>query len=320
MNLKADRIIRSLTSNSILNIMYHGVTKANTNYFSPRHISAEQFESQLRYFSKEFNVISISEAFDYQKNNFKPKRKTITISFDDGYKNNLYNALPLLEKYNMKATFFISGICTEELDIRALWTDIISCLRFFHQNQITELGDKKFINFTEFESKISLGDYLSTCGISELSDHLNFLTAKYNVEKDINKLPEEIWKLLDKNDLKELSNSRIVEIGSHGYSHYKLASIGISDARKDLELSKESLQAAIGREIKMVAYPFGSYNTIIKDIAEQVGYNHQIAVDYMDPDDVNDLRILNRHGVPSTTTFDANILLLNNAFRTKGYN
>jgi hypothetical protein len=147
MDLKGDRIIRSLTSNSILNIMYHGVTKEDSNYFSPRHISCHQFERHLKYISKEFDVISISEAFEHLKNNFRPKRKTVTISFDDGYRNNLYNALPLLEKYNMKATFFISGVCTGEMKIRALWTDIISCLKFFHKNQITELGNKRFKNF-----------------------------------------------------------------------------------------------------------------------------------------------------------------------------
>jgi len=320
MSLKGDRIIRSIASNSILNIMYHGVTKENSSYFSPRHISSDQFENHLKYISKEFDVISISEAFEYLKNNYKPKKKTITISFDDGYRNNLYTALPLLEKYNMKATFFISGVCTEEMKLRALWTDIISCLKFFHKNQIMELGDKKFKNFIEVETKISLGDFLSKCEISALSDHLKYLMSKYNVEKEINTLPDDIWKLLDKDELKELSSSRIVDIGSHGYSHYRLANISVSDARKDLECSKKSLQMVTDKEITMVAYPFGSYNKVIKDVAEQVGYNYQIAVDYIYPDDVNDIRILNRHGIPSTTTFEANILLLNNAFRVKGYN
>ena len=41
MKMKGDRIVRSFSSNSILNIMYHGVTKENSNYFSPRHISSD---------------------------------------------------------------------------------------------------------------------------------------------------------------------------------------------------------------------------------------------------------------------------------------
>jgi peptidoglycan/xylan/chitin deacetylase (PgdA/CDA1 family) len=320
MNLKGDRIIRSFAAGSILNIMYHGVTHENSNYFSPRHISCDQFENHLKYFSKEFDVISISEAFEYMKSNYKPKRKTLTISFDDGYRNNLHNALPLLEKYNMKATFFVSGVCTEEMKIRALWTDIISCLKYFHKDQIIELGDNRFENFIDVESKTSLGDFLSTCGVSDLEANLNYLISAYNIEKDLNSLPEDLWKILDQDELKELSASGIAEIGSHCHSHHNLVSIGFSDASRELQLSKDSLQRVTGLEIRSVAYPFGSYNTAIKDEAEKQGYNYQIAVDYVYPEDVNDPRILDRHGIPSTTTYEANILLLNNAFRSKGFN
>ena len=167
-NLKGDRIIRSFASGSILNIMYHGVTRENSNYFSPRHISSDQFERHLKYFSREFDVISIAEAFDYLRNGYRPERKTITISFDDGYRNNLYTALPLLSKYNMKATFFVSGICTEEMKIRALWTDIISCLKYFHKDQIIELGSKKFKNYIEVESKINMYLNVSRTNISPI--------------------------------------------------------------------------------------------------------------------------------------------------------
>ena len=320
MNLKVDRIIRSFASGSILNIMYHGVTSENSNYFSPRHISSDQFENHLRYFSKEFDIISITDAFEYVKNNYRPKRKTLTISFDDGYSNNLHNALPLLEKYNMKATFFVSGVCTEEMKIRALWTDIISCLKYFHKDQIIELGSRRFENFEDIESRAPLGDFLSLCRVADLNGYLDYLISAYNIEKEMNSLPGDLWKILDRDELKELSASRIAEIGSHCFSHYKLASIDISDARSELQLSKDSLERVTGKKLRSVAYPFGSYTNAIKDEAEKIGYENQIAVDYIYPEDVNDLRILNRHGIPSTTTYEANMLLLNNAFRSKGYN
>lgn len=319
MILGGDRFIRSFASGSILNVMYHGVTRNNTNYFSPRHISSDQFERHLKYFSKEFNVISLSEAFRYQNEKYRPERKTLTISFDDGYRNNLYTALPLLEKYNLKATFFISGVCTEEMKLRTLWTDIISTLSYFHRDKIIELRNRRFKNLKDTETRISLGDFLASCEKSVLNDCLNQLMSKYDLENEINTLPDETWKLLDCDELRELSSSPLAETGSHGYSHYKLAEIELATAAHELELSKESLQNVIDKEVNIVAYPFGSYNEAIKDLAEKLGYTHQLAVDYISADDVTDQRILNRHGVPSTTTYEANILLLNNAFRKKGF-
>jgi len=320
MDLRGDKIVRSFSDNSILNIMYHGVVSKNGNYFSPRHISVQQFEKHLKYFAKEFDVISITEAFEYLKTNFKPKRKTITISFDDGYSNNLYLALPLLEKYNMKTTFFLSGTCAENMEIRTLWPDIISCLMYFNKNSIIEIGNKKFKNFIDAESGISLGDFLNSCDIKTLKYSLDYIISKYNVSNKIKTLPDELWKILNKNELKELSSSKIVDIGSHGYSHYNLTNLEVSEVKNELEMSKETLQNLTGKEIKTIAFPFGSYNSEIKNVAEQLGYKHQLAVSYLLSDDRKDVRILNRHGVSSTTTFESNILLLNNAFRTKGFN
>ena len=50
--------------------------------------------------------------FNYAKENkwLRYTKKTITISFDDGFANNLNVALPILEKYDIPVTFFVSGI------------------------------------------------------------------------------------------------------------------------------------------------------------------------------------------------------------------
>jgi peptidoglycan/xylan/chitin deacetylase (PgdA/CDA1 family) len=320
MNLQADRLLRRMSSNSILNLMYHGVTINDSNYFSPRHVSKYQFEKHLNYFSKEFDIISLSDAFLYLKENYKPKRKTLTISFDDGYRNNLYCVLPLLEKYNLKATFFVSGICTEEMKIRTLWTDLISCLKYYHQRDIIEIGHEKFIDYKSGSSGETLGEYLSKCQINDLKHYLDSLVVKYQIEKKLNSIPGDFWELLNSNEILRLSQSRLVEIGSHCHSHYKMDIIDFSDAKQELILSKNSLQNITDKEINIVAYPFGNYNYAIKDTAEEFGYKYQLAVDYLYQDDLVDLRILNRHGIPATTTFQANILLLNNAFRMKGYN
>ena len=191
---------------------------------------------------------------------------------------------------------------------------------YFHKNEIVEVGNRKFKNFIDIVSKRTLGDFLSLSDISSLADNLDYLISKYNVDKEINTIPDDLWRLLDRNEIRELSASGIADIGSHGYSHFKMAAIDISDARRELQLSKDSIQQVIDKEIKIVAYPFGSYNKMIKDVAHELGYDYQMAVDYLYQDDLNDLRILNRHGIPSTTTYEANILLLNNAFRSKGYN
>ncbi len=319
MNLRVDKFFRKLTHNSILNIMYHGVVNKNSNYFSSSHITAEQFEEHLKYFSDEFDVIGISQAFEYAESNYKPERNTITISFDDGYRNNLYVALPLLKKYNIQTTFFISSMCTQEMDIRILWSDIVACLDYFHKDDIIELDNRRFKNLVDIESKISLADFLKTSEPASRDNYLDFLVLKYDIKRKLDSIPSEVWKLLTGEELKELSRADIVEIGSHGHLHYNLADVGSAVAKRELEYSKELLQNIVGKEINSVAYPDGSYNNETKNIAENLGYKYQMAVNYHCPDDSTDPRILNRHSISSTTTFESNMLLMNLAFKYKGF-
>ena len=58
-------------------------------------VSKKIFNHQIEYLKKNFNVISINDVL--QKNEIKQK---VVITFDDGYFDNLKNALPILEKYD----------------------------------------------------------------------------------------------------------------------------------------------------------------------------------------------------------------------------
>jgi hypothetical protein len=66
------------------------------------------FEDQLRYFKRYFNVISLSDYYEIRKGERKPVNNALVITFDDGYLDNWIWAFPLLKKYNLRATIFIS--------------------------------------------------------------------------------------------------------------------------------------------------------------------------------------------------------------------
>jgi peptidoglycan/xylan/chitin deacetylase (PgdA/CDA1 family) len=319
-NLNLEKGFRHFTNNSILNILYHGVVPQNSSYFSPRHISSEQFEKHLLYFIKEFEIISLPKAFELYRNQVKIKRKALTISFDDGYKNNLIFALPILEKYNIKTTFFISGVCAEEMELRALWTDEIACLMYFFKDEIIEIENFRFVNSYDSFAKLSFSDYLKSLAPQNRKRIMSVLITKYKLHEKLKQIPSELWELMNRKDIQTLSESNITDIGSHGYSHFNLGNIGKSEANSEMKKSKELLEGLINKEIDMIAYPDGSYTSEVKDQAEVLGYDKQLAVNYKLNDDVMDKRILNRHGLSSTTTFESNMFFLSKSFLTKGYN
>jgi len=319
MVFKGDWLVRGFSNHTMLNLMYHGVVNRDQNNFTPRHLHIKQFEKQLIYLKRNFDIVSIAEAFKMYRNNIRPKRKTISITFDDGYANNLLNAVPLLEKYEIKATIFVLGMCAEEMEIRALWADILASLRFFDKDSQIEIDGLVFTNYLHESSNLRLRDYIKTLSYEQRDVVMESLIKDYDLKNKIMQVPEEAWSLLRPDELLKLSNSKYIDIGSHAYRHFNLANIDLKDVEFELRQSKTIIENLIQRPVTQIAYPDGSYSSQVKDVAEKCGYRNQLAVGYRSKEDEADARILNRHGISSTTTYESNMLSVNRAFGKKGY-
>ena len=84
-------------------LLYHSISNDN----SPMSLNINFFENQMNYLKNNgFQTVDFNEI----NPNLKSK-KQIIITFDDGYKDILNNALPILKKYNFKATsFFVTNL------------------------------------------------------------------------------------------------------------------------------------------------------------------------------------------------------------------
>lgn len=84
-------------------LMYHNLTP-NLNLSLGLTLATEKFEDQLRYLVKnQYATYFLSELED----EITISSKSVVLTFDDVTENQLLYALPLLKKYNIKATFFI---------------------------------------------------------------------------------------------------------------------------------------------------------------------------------------------------------------------
>ena len=87
-------------------LMYHMVSPHRSGAkFNGLRVTPEHFEAQLAWLKREgwhfFTVSELWEQWDTLP------AKSVAITFDDGYADNLHNALPLLEKYDAKATIYM---------------------------------------------------------------------------------------------------------------------------------------------------------------------------------------------------------------------
>ena len=82
-------------------------------------VSISRFKEQLLFLKKNYNLVSLDKFLQFKKN----KKPNICITFDDGYKDNLTYALPILNELNIPATIYIITKFFEK-DFNVWWYEL----------------------------------------------------------------------------------------------------------------------------------------------------------------------------------------------------
>lgn len=144
-NVKAD----SLDTETYINvpiIMYHSILKSKSGDYI---IHPDVLEKDLIYIKeKGYTTITMTELINYVYENSPLPEKPIIITFDDGHYNNLGYAVPLLEKYNMKAVISIVGKYTDDFSKTDEANLNYGHLRWKDINELISSGTIEFQNHT----------------------------------------------------------------------------------------------------------------------------------------------------------------------------
>lgn len=85
-------------------LLYHSISNS-ADFFA---VSPEEFERQMRYLKEHFTIVSLSRAFAHAADE-RVRRDSVAVTFDDGYRDFLTNALPVLKRHRIPATLFVLG-------------------------------------------------------------------------------------------------------------------------------------------------------------------------------------------------------------------
>lgn len=187
--------------------MYHNLS-TSSSVSKGLTISNEKFEEQIKYLvDKQYTFFFASEII--KKTTF-PK-KSIALTFDDVTENQLLYAIPVLKKYNAKATFFIpfnyigkSDLWNEGLDSDPEKIMTIDQLKSI-DNSIIEFGHHSF--FHKPFTKLSLQEIQEDLDKSYAFINENNLTVFPSIAYPFGKYPkkktekEDFFKVLEKNNI-----------------------------------------------------------------------------------------------------------------------
>ena len=266
-----NRLLKNRYGERIL--LFHGVDENGDNNYNSRFISASYFESLISYFSTHFNIISVDDFF---KRKFKDHVLNIALTFDDGYLNNHKFVVPILEKYGIPASFYITTI--HKID-RYLWPDFLDLVSYYTTKEEIIFKGITFLknNRNEFVAKNMT--LKNKCKQSNYSDIASLYTIFQEDWEQIKSSPlEDYWKLMTYEHIKSIAKNPLFSIGSHALTHSNLTKISEEEAKFEIMESTRILKEELNIPINEFAFPFGSYSDGLIDFCEKEGFSKILLV------------------------------------------
>lgn len=214
-----------------------------------------KFESQIKYLRENYEIIPLSHLESFFQEKQSKKAKAAVITFDDGYGDNYTYALPILQKYRVPATIFISTAFIETK--RAFWWDILEfILRKTNLTRLSfEYNNNKYIFNTDTRNKPKV--FQQIANLLKYADELtreNLLSLVSDLlQVKVSGLYPSIlsWKQIE--DMRHYN----ICFGSHAHNHQRLVNLDEKKLTEELSLSKELLENRLGQKVEDFAYPYG---------------------------------------------------------------
>jgi len=261
---------KKLSSGAVL--MYHRIADAESDPWELA-VSPKNFEEHLQIL-QHYKIITLNDLHNTIEKRAN-HHQGVSITFDDGYKDNYLIAKPLLEKYNLPANFFIT---TNTLgSIQEFWWDALEriCLQSPCLPQQLVLNNPYNISFQigKAENEINpiqlyykLCDIFKGLAIEKQKSLIDYLEDWAN-----NRNQRTHYFTMTKTELLDLQSNKLFTLGAHTENHPFLADFEYPDQEKEIMGSIDFLKNLTTQEIHYFAYPHGGRNNFSVEILERTG-------------------------------------------------
>ncbi|HYW31414.1 MAG TPA: polysaccharide deacetylase family protein [Gemmatimonas sp.] len=261
-------------------LCYHRVTSLE---WDPHRLalSPAQFEEHLIAL-REIGTPTTLESLATAVRDGRWIRNAIVVTFDDGYADNLYEAKPLLEKYEVPATVFVTtGQIGAE---REFWWDALERLllgahalpeslllpvgegaqRWMIPDEARLPGDEPAPALQATARVVLRTSVLQDIRNALLDMHPNAITRavdSLHAQVGISTIRRDSHRSCTAPELLKLAGERpgesLIDIGAHTVTHPRLSLLDTGEQMDELHGSRLALESILGRPVTTAAYPFG---------------------------------------------------------------
>ena len=187
------------------------------------------------------------------------RRPRVVVTFDDGYRDNLANALPIAESKGVPLTFFVTSGILGSHD--GFWWDRLGTLLRARPPHVSDID----MPIGGRNIRLALGSSGIRADLDSVRRHLLPLRVA-EIERALDAVSEQ-WQVgsapppdagtLTTEDLLQLAACDTATIGAHTVDHVRLRDRPAQEQQDTISGSKRELEQSIGRPVSHFAYPFG---------------------------------------------------------------
>jgi len=224
-----DKIIKQYGNDYIFSFYLHNPSK-------------KHFERIIKWLiENNFNFISTKKLEQILAKEDISIPRSVWLSFDDGWKDNIENVIPVLEKYNIPATIFIS---TKPVERGFYW------FSFAKKNRsLFNINIKKLWSLPDNKRKEIIENSLK------------------NLEPNIE------YEAMTAEEIKTISQNSLITIGNHTDDHVILLNCTEDEIKFEINEAKRKLEEITQKEINIFAYPNGDYDERVIEIIKDLKIN-----------------------------------------------
>ncbi len=253
-------------------LYYHRINELTTDY-NLTNVKPSHFEEQMDVVVNNYEVVSTADLLSGCA--FKSDKNAVVVTFDDGYKDILYNAGPIMESFGIPFTCFIT---TENISTNSEnWTDLISRIVFepeiYHEEcELVIDGERNVYRVDCIEDRVKFYRLLQKICGSCLRDGRRETLAYLMKWAGISSGARSAFGIMDEKEICGIKDIGGI-IGAHTVSHSYFSALSDDDILWEINESKKMLERIIGGDVFAFSYPFGDAPKKVRAMLEASGYS-----------------------------------------------
>jgi peptidoglycan/xylan/chitin deacetylase (PgdA/CDA1 family) len=268
------RALESLARPALIVLNYHRIGEPDDYDPGLVEATAAAFDEQMALLKKRYHVCEVAEALELIARPQTIQRPSFLITFDDGYRDNYSTALPILRSHGIQAVFFLTTSFVGTT--RIPWWDKIAfmCRRTKRRTISIEYPEKRTFVLDRASGYDPIRDVIRMYKSAATTDPGRFMDELESACDVACPHESAERRFMSWNEARELVSGGMA-VGSHTHTHEILAKQTAPAQLEECRMSREILQAELGREVSMLSYPVGGHGTfddVTLDCVRRAGY------------------------------------------------